>query len=128
VDPAIPYTLKYDPGFFQRNQYLDVPDLTLHQQYERMQVRAEPRDMSKWVTGVMVTSFAGMAVVTGTALTAYGCSKGTGLCTAGLITLPIGLLALVPGIWMIVDSKGTVRITPMGPAPHGAADPLVLTR
>ena len=128
VDPAIPYTLKYDPGFFQRNQYLDVPDLTLHQQYERMQVRAEPRDMNKWVAGVLITSLGGMAAVTGTALTAYGCSKGTGLCTAGLITLPIGLLALVPGIWMIVDSKGSVRISPMAPAAQGATDPLVLTR
>jgi hypothetical protein len=29
---------------------------------------------------------------------------------------------------MIVDSKGSVRITPMSPAAQGAADPLVMTR
>ena len=43
------------------------------------------------------------------------------MCTAGLVTLPIGLLALAPGIWMIVDSKGVVHVTPMqAHAPLGA--------
>jgi hypothetical protein len=30
VDPAMPYTLKYDPRFFQRNEYIEVPDLRQH--------------------------------------------------------------------------------------------------
>ena len=119
VDPAMPYTLRYDPGFFQRNEYLEVPDLRTHQVSERVEVRAEPRNMGEFVGGIMLTSLGGMAVLTGTALSAVGCSKGTGLCTAGLITLPIGILAVLPGVWMILDSKGTVRITPMAPqAPH----------
>ena len=119
VDPAIPYTLKYDPGFFQRNQFIEVPDLRAHQASERVEVRAEPRNMGQFVTGIMLTSLGGVAVVAGTALTAIGCTKGTGLCTAGLITLPVGLLAVLPGVWIILDSKGTVRITPMAPqSPH----------
>jgi hypothetical protein len=43
-----------------------------------------------------------------------------------LITLPAGLVALVPGIWMIIDSKGTVRITPMGE--RGASFAPILTQ
>jgi hypothetical protein len=128
VDPSIPYTLKYDPGLFHRNQYLDVPDLSLHQQYERMEVRAQSQNTGEFVTGILTTTLGGMAVVTGTALTAVGCSKGTGMCTAGLITLPIGILALVPGIWMILDSKGTVRITPMAPRVANTDAPLVFAR
>jgi transposase len=115
VDPSMPYTLKYDPGFFQRNEYLEVPDLRAHQSMERVMVRAEPRNMGEFVTGLTMTSLGGMAVVAGTALTAVGCSGGTKLCTAGLITLPIGILTTLPGIWMILDSKGTVRVTPMPP-------------
>jgi transposase len=119
VDPAMPYTLKYDPGFFQQNQYIEVPDLRAHQVSERVEVRAEPRNMGEFVGGIMATSLGGMAVVAGTAFTAIGCSKGGGLCTAGLITLPVGILAVIPGVWMILDSKGTVRITPAAPAsPH----------
>jgi hypothetical protein len=113
VDPAMPYTLKYDPGFWQRNQYVEVPDLRPHLASERVEVRTEPRNMGEFVGGILVTSLAGMAAVAGTTLTAIGCSDGGGVCTAGLITLPIGLLGLVPGIWMILDSKGTVHVTPM---------------
>jgi hypothetical protein len=113
VDPAIPYTLKYDPGFLQRNEYLEVPDLRA-QGAERLLVKAEPQRKLEFVGGLVVTSFAGMATITGIALTAVGCSQGDGgLCGAGTVTLPIGLLALIPGIWMIVDSKGVVRVTPM---------------
>jgi hypothetical protein len=121
VDPAMPYTLKYDPGFFQRNEYLDVPDLRAHQTSERMEVRAEPRNTGEFVTGILVTTLGGAAVLTGTALTAVGCSKGGGMCTAGLITLPIGVIAVIPGIWMMLDSKGTVHITPMAPQTPYAA-------
>jgi hypothetical protein len=68
----------------------------------------------EFVGGLTVTALAGMGVAAGTALTAVGCSGGgSGMCTGGLVTLPIGLVALVPGIWMIVDSKGVVHVTPM---------------
>ena len=72
--------------------------------------------MGELVGGMVITTFSGIAVITGTTLTAVGCGSGTDLCKAGLITLPIGLIGLVPGIWMMVDSKGTVHVTPMRPA------------
>lgn len=114
VDPAMPFTLKYDPGFLYRNQYWDVPDLRPHAADEHVQVRVDPTATSELVGGILVTTFSGIAVVTGTTLTAVGCSKGTGACTAGLITLPLGLAGLAPGIWMMIDSKGTVHVEPLG--------------
>lgn len=119
VDPSIPYTLKYDPGFFYRNEYVDVPDLRPFASYERAQVRVQPRATGEFVSGLMLTTLGGTAALVGTTLTAVGCSQGGGMCTAGLITLPIGLLAVAPGVWMIVDSAGEVHVEPMpaGPSP-----------
>jgi hypothetical protein len=116
VDPAMPFTLKYDPGFLSRNQYWDIPDLRPHLSEERVEVHVNPTDSAELAGGIVITSFSGIAVATGTTLTAAGCGSSKGTCTAGLITLPIGLLGLVPGIKMIIDSKGVVHVTPMGPA------------
>jgi hypothetical protein len=114
VDPAMPYTLKYDPGIFQKNEYLEVPDLRAQSGAERLMVRAQPRRTGEFVGGILLSTFGGLGVLTGTALTAAGCAGGgSGLCMAGLVTLPAGLLLLAPGVWMIVDSKGVVRVTPM---------------
>jgi hypothetical protein len=125
VDPAMPYTLKYDPGFFSRNEYWEVPDLRPHVSDQRVQVQVEPTDRAELVGGIVVTTFSGIAVVTGTALTAAGCGHSSGMCTAGLVTLPIGLVGLVPGIWMLMDSKGEVHVTPLGPAGAYAGPPLM---
>ena len=75
LDPAIPYTLKYNPGFFQRNQFIDVPDLRAHQATERVEVRAEPRNMGEFVSGIMLTSLGGIAVLAGTALSAMAAPR-----------------------------------------------------
>jgi hypothetical protein len=113
VDPAMPFSLRYDPGFFSRNQYWDIPDLRPHLHDERVEVHVEPTATAELVGGIVVTTFSGIAVVTGTALTAAGCGNDSGVCKAGLITLPIGLAGLVPGIWMMVDSKGEVHVNPI---------------
>jgi hypothetical protein len=115
VDPAMPFSLRYDPGFWSRNQYWEIPDLRPHLHDERVAVQVEPTKTAELVGGIVVTSFSGIAVVTGTVLTAAGCGRDSGMCAAGLITLPIGLLGLAPGIWMMIDAKGTVHVTPMQP-------------
>ena len=50
VDPAMPYTLKYDPGIFQKNELIEVPDLRGQTGGDRLMVRAEPRSCwgSSW--------------------------------------------------------------------------------
>jgi hypothetical protein len=113
VDPAMPYALKYDPGFFQRNEYVEIPDLRPHAAEERVEVRVRPTRTAEQVLGIVGTALGGIAAVTGISLTAVGCGKGGDLCTAGLVTLPAGVAALIPSIWMIVDSKAEVAISPM---------------
>jgi hypothetical protein len=122
LDPAMPYALKYDPGIFQKNEYLEVPDLRAQAGAERLLVQGQPQRKGEFVGGLMFVALGGMAAVAGTALTGVGCATGdSGLCSAGLITLPVGLLALAPGIFLIVDSKGVVRVSPMQPQVLGAA-------
>jgi hypothetical protein len=116
VDPAMPFSLKFDPGFWSRNQYWEIPDLRPHLHDERVEVKVEPTNSGEFVGGLLITTFSGIAVATGIPLTAAGCGKSSGVCTAGLVTLPIGLLGLVPGIWLMLDAKGTVHVTPMAPA------------
>ncbi len=117
VDPAMPFAFKNDPGIFQRNSYIEVPDLREHTESDHLAVRAQPRNTGEFVGGILITTFAGIAVATGTALTAAGCRSGgsSNMCVAGLITLPIGLGGLVPGIWMIPDSAPTVDVRPFTP-------------
>lgn len=115
VDPAMPYSLKYDPGILQRNEIVEVPDLRPFAFHERIEVRPTPRNNGELIGGILLTTFGGIGVVTGTVLTSVGAGKsdGTTMRNAGLITLASGLLLLAPGIWMVVDSKGFVKITPM---------------
>ncbi len=121
VDPAVPFTLKYDPGFLYSNQYIEIPDLREHASKERVSIRVTPRATGQLVGGILITTFAAIAAATGTVLTAVGCGgdKG-GMCAAGLITLPIGLAGLVPGIWMVHDSRPRVEISEL---PTGAPMP-----
>jgi hypothetical protein len=122
VDPAMPYALRYDPGFWKRTERVEVPDLRTHASEERVEVRVRPTREVEQLGGITATTFGGLGVVTGTVLTAVGCGGGGPLCTGGLVTLPAGLLVLVPGIWMIVDAGAEVRISPMEPqSPAGGA-------
>jgi hypothetical protein len=117
VDPAMPFSFKHDPGALQRNVFIDIPDLRDHMTSDHLAIKATPRSMGEFAVGIVATTFSGIAAATGTALTAVGCREGgaRGTCTAGLITLPIGLAGLGPSIWMIVDSAPEVDIRPFAP-------------
>jgi hypothetical protein len=122
LDPAMPYTLKYDPGFWQRTQTIEVPDLRTHASSERVEVRVRPTRDAELLGGIVATTFGGIATLTGIALAGAGCGGGDqAMCNAGLITLPAGLLGVAPGIWMIVDSGAEVRVSPMGQGTASAA-------
>jgi hypothetical protein len=116
LDPGMPYALKFDPGFWQRNQYVELPDLRKYAALERFEVRVIPRHTGEFALGIVTTSLGGLAAATGTVLTAAGCGGKRELCTAGLITLPIGLAVTAPGIWMILDSAGEIKVNPSGAA------------
>ena len=109
-------SLKHDPGFWQRNETIEIPDLRSRVAGERILLTAEPRNSTKLVLGILATTFGGLGLATGISLTAAGCgSDHAGVCKAGLITMPTGLL-MVPGIYWIVDSAPRVELRPL-PAP-----------
>jgi len=113
VDPVMPYTLKYDPGFFKENQYIEVPDLRPHLAEERVEVKVRPTRGAEQVLGILVTTFAGLAIAAGTPLAAVGCGHDGAMCESGIITLVGGIAGLFPGIWMIVDAKAEVNVNKM---------------
>jgi hypothetical protein len=116
VDPGMPYTLKHDPGFWRRNEYVELPDLRQYAALERLEVRVIPTDGGELALGIVATSLGGLAAATGTVLTAAGCGDSRGQCTAGLVTLPLGLVASGAGVWMILDSAGEIKVNPAGEA------------
>jgi hypothetical protein len=116
VDPAMPFSLKHDPGFWQKNQFVELPDLRKYAQLERMDVNVIPRATGEFAVGIVATSLGGAALATGVVLTSAGCGSGGAMCKAGLINMPIGALVTAGGIWMIVDSSGQINVTPSGQA------------
>jgi hypothetical protein len=107
MDPAMPVT------FRREKSSVDVPDLRQHPESNRLQVEAHPTKVARQALGIVGASLFGAAVVTGTIFTAVGFGGDvSGLKTAGLITLPVGLLGLVPSIWAIATSGSEVAITP----------------
>jgi hypothetical protein len=120
VDPAIPYGFTYDPGILQRNEHVDAPDLREHQAEAPLQVAAHPQQTGKFVGGIVMTTFGGLATAAGITLLAVGCpsTDHKGLCTAGAITLPAGLGLMIPGILFITSSGAYADVRPSGePAP-----------
>jgi hypothetical protein len=128
VDPELPYAFKYDPGPLRRNEFIDIPDLRPYASLERVSVRVEGRSTAEFVGGIVATSFGGLGVVTGATLAAVGAALGSGkggsgLYTAGVITLPASAVVLAGGIYWIVDSRGEVHIEPAAVGPGGLSDP-----
>jgi hypothetical protein len=118
VDPAMPFSFKYDPGILQRNSIIDVPDLREQAKVDKVEVKATPRKTGQLVGGILITTFAGIAVLTGVTLTAVGCPTGeNGMCVGGLITLPIGIAGIIPGVMMISASSPTVEVRPWTSTP-----------
>lgn len=118
VDPAIPFTFLHEKSWFERNERIEMPDLREHQQKgQKLDARAYPTKTGKLVGGILLTTFGGLGVATGAALTGVGASSEDkkDLLTAGLITLPIGIGLTVPGILMIVSSGSRVEVEPSNP-------------
>jgi hypothetical protein len=122
VDPALPFSFKHDPGFWQGNAIIDVPDLRETAKSDHVEVKAAPRNTAQLVGGILITTFSGMAIITGAAMTAVGCSQGyDGTCAAGLVTLPVGVGGLIPGVWMISASSPKVEVRPWASTPFPVA-------
>jgi hypothetical protein len=87
---------------------LDFPD-------PHLQLQAHPTARGQWATGVVFMTFSGMAVLSGVALTAVGCSNRDtwgGMCTGGLITGGVGAVALAGSLWLFLDSRPRAELSP----------------
>lgn len=107
LDPAHPLLFRTrDEGFYGRGaDKVRVPDLMPFASTGMVQVAAHPTSQGKLATGIVFTTFGGMAVITGAALTGVGCGgDSSGMCTGGSITLGIGALVTAGAIMMITDS------------------------
>jgi hypothetical protein len=117
MDPAMPVSYRKD------RETIDVPDLREHPGSNHLQIEAHPTKQAQLVLGIVGTSLFGIAAVTGTALTSVGFGVGDpGLKGAGLITLPIGLLGLIPSIYAIATSGSDIVITPWTTASEPVID------
>ena len=114
VDPVMPYAMRAEAGFLQRDHVVELPDLREHQTHGPLQVRAHERSTAGLTGGITATTFGGLGVAAGTVFLAVGCTSDErkGMCTAGAITLPVGALLTGGGIWLIVDSGPYAEVRP----------------
>jgi hypothetical protein len=74
-------------------------------------VTAKPLSSGMYATGIVFTTFSGMALATGITLTAVGCSTGRdGMCTAGLITGGVGAVGLYGSIYLMRKALPKVSV------------------
>jgi hypothetical protein len=87
-------------------------------------VSAYPTSTGEKIGGIVMTTFAGMAVAAGAALISVGYSVDSlkGLRTPGYATAIPGLLGLAGGIWLILDSRphATVESATLPSAKQGS--------
>jgi hypothetical protein len=119
VDPVMPYTMRSEAGFMQKDNVADVPDLREQRGNGPFQVRAHPRSTAGLVGGITATTFGGLGLAAGVVFLAVGCSSDDrkGMCTAGKVTLPLGGLVTAGGIYLIVTSGERAEVL------HGSASP-----
>lgn len=117
VDPVMPYGMRTEGGFLRPEHRVEVPDLRQQKVGGPFLIKAHPRSDGELAGGIVMASFGGMAVLTGIALAAVGCTTENheGMCKAGGITLPIGLALTTGSIFVMLDSRSRVEVQPGAP-------------
>jgi hypothetical protein len=103
-----------EEAFMGSPDKVQVSNLIEHAGEGRLQLQAHPTARGKLAAGIVFTTFSGMAVIAGIALTSIGClaDRGDGICTGGIITMGAGLPLLAGSIWMITDSMPKAEVVP----------------
>jgi hypothetical protein len=109
LDPSRPLLFRTrDEGYYGRGaDKVRVEHLMPFANTGMVQVAAMPTSQGQLATGIVFTSFGGMAVVTGLALAGVGCSDTAqhgGMCSAGLTTLLVGGLVTAGSILLMVNA------------------------
>ena len=79
-----------------------------------LQVAARPKQQGKFAGGVVATSFGGIGIATGISLLAVGgATDRDSMALAGGITLPIGAVVTIGGIYLMVKARAALRVRPL---------------
>jgi hypothetical protein len=121
VNPAEKYQLRTESG--PALETVNVPDLRRYGGASGLEVRAHPRDNSAFLGGIVATGLGGgLAFMGGMLALAGGVGHREGLVTAGAITAGVGLVAVGPGVWLLVSSGSHAEVlaegSPMANAPR----------
>jgi hypothetical protein len=121
VNPAEKYQLRTESG--PALETVNVPDLRRYGGASGLEVRAHPRDNGAFLGGIVATGLGGgFAFMGGMLALAGGASGREGLVTAGAITAGVGLVAVAPGVWLLVSSGSHAEVltegSPMATAPR----------
>jgi hypothetical protein len=114
VSPSQPVLLREkDPGFLQPAATREVDTLADHAAEAPLEVVVHSKHTARRATAITFTALSGAAAATGITLTAVGCAgNSSGLCTAGLITAPIGLAALGGSLWLLLTTPSNYDVNP----------------
>jgi len=109
VSPSDAYQLRTETG--PDFQTLDVPDLRRYASTSDVEVRAHARNTGEFLGGIVTTGLGGgLAFIGGFLALAGGLSDESGLLVAGAVTSGIGLVAVAPGIYMLVASGARTEV------------------
>ena len=109
VSPTESYQLRTESG--PQLETVNVPDLRRYGGTGALEVRAHPRNNGAFLGGIVATGLGGgLAFMGGMLALAGSVSDRSGLTTAGAITAGIGLVAVGPGVWMIVSSGSHAEV------------------
>jgi hypothetical protein len=115
VNPVESYQMRTETG--PDFETLEVPDLRPHLGARDLEVRAHPRNKGAFVGGIVAAGVGGgLAFMGGFLALAGSLGERDGLVLAGAITAGTGLLAVGPGVYLIVTSGSHTEIrTERGP-------------
>lgn len=109
INPNESYQLRTESG--ERLETIDVPDLSPYVGANHLEVRARPMSKGAFVGGIVTTGLGGgLAFIGGFLALAGALGERDGLLVAGGVTSGIGLLAITPGVLLIVNSSSRAEI------------------
>jgi hypothetical protein len=113
INPSEKYQLRTESG--PALETVDVPDLRAYTGESGLEVRAHPRDNGAFVGGIVAAGVGGaLAFMGGFLALAGSAGDRDGLVVAGAITAGVGLLAIGPGVYLIVASGSNAEVLAEG--------------
>ena len=109
TNPSETYQLRTESG--PELETVQVPDLRRYEGVNGLEVRAHPRKTGALLGGIVATGLGGgLAFMGGMLALAGSVGDRSGLVTAGAVTAGVGLVAVGPGVWLIVSSGSRAEV------------------